>query len=134
MIEILVTVLMLSFGLLGMSALQSRALQGSVSSLQRSQAVIFSQYMLDVMRIDRENAKGGSYNTPRICAPNAFNTPSFPDTSRREWLQLVQGDMGSTACTVITCDSKYVCSVQIEWDDSKAGGLANQTVTVSSRV
>jgi type IV pilus assembly protein PilV len=138
LIEILVTVLMLSFGLLGMSALQARALQGSVSSFQRSQAVIFAQYLLDVMRIDREAAKGGDYNTPKVCSPSAFTLTTLADTSRKDWLTLVRDDMGNpndtTTCTVIDCDPNYTCTVKILWDDSRAGGLPSQSVTVSSRV
>jgi type IV pilus assembly protein PilV len=138
LIEILVTVLILSFGLMGMSALQARALKGSVSSFQRSQAAIFSQYMLDVMRIDREKAKGGSYNTGKICNPNAFAGTALADTARKDWLTLVRDDMGTSAdtttCVAINCDADYKCWVTIMWDDSRAGGLATQMLTVSSRV
>jgi type IV pilus assembly protein PilV len=94
--------------------------------------------MLDVMRIDREAAKGGDYNTPKVCSPDAFTGTKLADLSRKDWLTLVRDDMGvagdTTTCALVNCDADYKCKVEIYWDDSRAGGLAAQTVTVSSRV
>ncbi|MDR7092723.1 type IV pilus modification protein PilV [Hydrogenophaga laconesensis] len=140
LIEVLVAVLILSLGLLGMAALQSRAVKGNVSSGQRAQAVMLSHYVIDVMRVDRESAKGGSYNTGSdfICNPNAFNGTSLAETSRRAWLTSVKQNIGraddNTTCAHIACDADYACTVQIRWDDSLSGGLANQTLVISSRV
>jgi len=139
MIEILVTLLILGFGLMGMSAMQARALQGSVSSFQRGQAVIFAQYMLDVLRIDREAAKGGSYNLTKSCASAGISGSSLATNSLRAWIDTMKEDMGSgntdtTTCVSVQCDADYRCTVKIFWDDSRAGGLGDQTITVSSRV
>ncbi len=139
MIEILVTLLILGFGLMGMSAMQARALQGSVSSFQRGQAVIYGQYMLDVLRIDRESAKGGNYNINKTCASTAISGSTLGDNTLRDWIDAIKEDMGSgvddsTTCASVQCDADYRCSVRIFWDDSRAGGLGDQTITVSSRV
>ena len=138
LIEILVALLILSFGLLGLSVLQARALKGNFSSFQRSQAVIFNQYMLDLMRIDRENARGGSYNTPQICNPAAVAGASLAQNSLREWLTVVKANIGTAAdlgsCVSVTCNVDYECTVRIHWDDSRAGGLSNQILAMSSRV
>jgi len=140
LIEVLVAVLILSLGLLGLAALQSRAVQGNVSSGQRAQAVMLSHYIIDVMRVDRESAKGGSYNTGNnfICDPSAFGGATLAETSRRAWLQSVKQNMGrandNTTCAHVACDADYACTVQIRWDDSLSGGLADQTLVISSRV
>jgi type IV pilus assembly protein PilV len=140
LIEVLVAVLVLSLGLLGMAALQSRAVKGNISSGQRSQAVMLSHYVIDVMRVDRESAKGGAYNTGAnfICDPNAFNGVSLAETTRNAWLTSIKQNIGqvgdNTTCAHITCDADYVCTVQIRWDDSLGGGLANQTIAISSRI
>lgn len=140
LIEVLVAVLILSLGLLGMAALQARAVQGNVSSGQRAQAVMLSHYVIDVMRVDRESAKGGSYNTGSnfICDPEAFSGASLAETSRKAWLQAVKQNMGraddNTTCAHIVCDADYACTIQIRWDDSLSGGLADQTLVISSRV
>lgn len=140
LIEVLVAVLILSLGLLGMAALQSRAVQGNISSGQRAQAVMLSHYVIDVMRVDRESARGGSYNTGTnfICDPNAFGGATLAETSRRAWLQSVKQNMGrpddNTTCAHIACDADYACTVQIRWDDRLSGGLADQTLVIASRV
>jgi len=140
LIEVLVAVLILSLGLLGMAALQSRAVKGNISSGQRAQAVMLSHYILDVMRVDRENARGGQYNTGAnfICDPTAFAGANLAATSRRGWLTSVKQNMGraddNTTCAHIACDADFACTVQIRWDDSMSGGLANQTFVIASRV
>lgn len=136
LIEVLVTLLIITFGLMGMSALQARALKGSVSSFQRGQAVIYAQYLLDVMRIDREQAKGGDYNTGKVCDPAAFGAGSLANNSRTQWLTSLRSDIGQTptTCAAVACDADYLCTVKIYWDDSNAGGLDDQVVEVSSRV
>lgn len=140
LIEVLVAVLILSLGLLGMAALQSRAVKGNISSGQRAQVVMLSNYILDVMRVDRESARGGTYNTGAnfICDPLAFNGATLAETSRRDWLTAVKRNIGraddNTTCVSIACDADFACTVQIRWDDSLSGGLANQTFVIASRV
>jgi type IV pilus assembly protein PilV len=140
LIEVLVAVLVLSLGMLGMAALQSRAVKGNISSGQRSQAAMLSHYVIDVMRVDRESAKGGLYNTGAnfICDPNAFNGAALADTTRNAWLTSIKQNIGqvgdNTTCAHIACDADYICTVQIRWDDSLGGGSANQTIVISSRI
>jgi type IV pilus assembly protein PilV len=139
LIEILVAVLVLSFGLLGMAALQTRALQGNQSSLQRSQAVMLNNSILDAMRIDRESAKGGSYNTSDVCGPAGIGAgTSLPDNNRRDWLTEARNNMGgsdeSPVCGTITCNINYLCTVSLKWDDSKSGGLTTQTLTIEGKL
>ncbi len=138
LIEILVSVLILSFGLLGMASLQTRALQGNQSSVQRSQAIMLAQFMMDAMRVDRESAKGGSYNTAYVCSPAGFTGITLAQNNMRDWIDSARGTMGvatdTTTCGAITCNDSYICTVRLRWDDSKAGGLSEQVVEIQSRL
>jgi type IV pilus assembly protein PilV len=145
LIEILVSVLILTLGLLGMAALQTRAIQGNLSAGQRAQAIMLSHYILDIMRVDRENAKGLAYNTVKACSASAFSGTTLAKKSLYEWTTIVKGTLGrpddGTTCVRVKCTAEYECTVEIFWDDSKASGnsnagagLSNQVVTVSSRV
>jgi type IV pilus assembly protein PilV len=139
LIEILVSVLILSFGLLGMAALQTRALQGNQSSLNRSQAVMLNNSMLDAMRIDRANAQGGNYNMSNVCGPAGIGSgTTLADNNRRDWLTAARDNMGgsddSPICGTITCGVNFVCTVTLTWDDSKSGGLSDQSLTVEGRL
>ncbi|HEY1090177.1 type IV pilus modification protein PilV [Hydrogenophaga sp. YM1] len=136
LIEVLVAVLVLSLGLLGMAGLQANALKANQSSYGRSQAVMLSYYMLDVLRADRVGAIALNYNMPSTCSPDAVATADLSGNSRKHWLQSMRNTLGDTddTCGAISCDAAGVCTVTIVWDDSRAGGLGNQTFTTSSRL
>ena len=72
LIEVMVSVLILSIGLLGIAAMQATALRNGQSSLERSQAVVQSYSILDTIRADRDNV--ASYTMPKRCAATAAAT------------------------------------------------------------
>lgn len=144
LIEILVAVLILALGLLGMAGLQANALKTNQSSYARGQAVMLSYYMLDAMRADRASALSLTYNTGAvsagviapICNPLAITGASLSDNNRRDWLQSLRTSLGNedTTCGAISCDVTGVCTIQITWDDSRAGGLGTQRFETTSRL
>jgi hypothetical protein len=44
------------------------------------------------------------------------------------------GSGASPPCGTISCSVNYVCTVQLNWDDSKAGGLADQSSSISAKL
>lgn len=56
LLEVLIAVLILSFGLLGVAAMQVRTLQGTQSSNFRSNAAMLTQEIIDAMRANRVRA------------------------------------------------------------------------------
>lgn len=144
LIEILVAVLILALGLLGMAGLQANALKTSQSSYARGQAVMLSYYMLDAMRADRAGAISLTYNTGAvsagvitpICSALAISGATLSDNTRRDWIQSLKTNLGNedTTCGAISCDVTGVCTIQITWDDSRAGGLGNQRFETTSRL
>lgn len=141
LIEVMVAVLVLAFALLGLASMQTRALRTNVSALQRSQAAMLGQYMLDLLRVDRDTARGGAYNTGSnfTCTGTAFSSSSaLAQASLVGWLADVKQNVGTssdtTTCVRVECSADYVCTVQIRWDDSRAGGEPEQQLTLSSRL
>lgn len=134
LLEIMVAVLVLSFGLLGLAALQARALQGNQSSLQRSQAVLLSYSIIDAMRVDRAAALVGAYNRNQCVVPGAGGT--LAEVNLVNWFQALKARLGdvATTCGAIACDGGGDCTVTVTWDDSRAGGLANQTIVTRTRL
>src|SRR5207237_10025490 len=59
LIEVLISLLILTFGLLGLAALQGRAQQAEVESYQRAQALVLVQDMVD--RINSTRKAAGCY-------------------------------------------------------------------------
>lgn len=146
LIEILVSVVILAIGLLGMAGLQANALRGNQSSYARSQAVMLSYFMLDMMRADRGEALLGRYNTDTNAAPGAVLTPicsaadvpqdTLIDNSREDWINAIKASLGNDAqtCGAIRCEGTGECTIQITWDDSRAGGDGQQRFTTRSRL
>ncbi len=63
MIEVLVALVIFSFGMLGLAGLQTRLLTYSQSSLLRSQATALTDDIFDRMRVDRPNVIAGAWDT-----------------------------------------------------------------------
>jgi type IV pilus assembly protein PilV len=147
LVEILVTVLILSVGVLGLAGMQLRALRGSHSSVQRTQAVVLGQSLLELMRVDRQAALQGDYNLPTgpgaspLCtlpAASAVSPASLAKTETRAWFAEVKSQLGrandATTCVRVACDTLGLCSVQMQWDDSASGGLPDQSLSLSTRL
>ncbi|HEU0198650.1 MAG TPA: type IV pilus modification protein PilV, partial [Nevskiaceae bacterium] len=62
LIEVLVAALVLAVGILGIAALQTKALASSGDAMGRSMATIATYSIIDAMSLDATNAKNGSYN------------------------------------------------------------------------
>lgn len=56
LLEVLIAVLILSFGLLGVAAMQVRSLQGTQSSNFRSNAAVLTHEIIDAIRANRSRA------------------------------------------------------------------------------
>lgn len=147
MIEVLVSVLILAIGMLGLAALQINTLKVSVSSLQRSQATFLGQHMFDRMRANPEAARDGQYDWGTLInigsAPTASVAPSacpvpFSDDAvaladLTAWLGFIQASLGEAACGAVVC-SNQACTLQIWWNDERAGGDAEQVIELRTRI
>lgn len=137
LIEVLVAVLVLSIGLLGMAGLQARALRGSNSSMQRTQAVMLSYYVLDAMRIDKAQAVNITfpYNMAKTCTVPT-DTSTLANKTKKDWLAELKANLGNveTTCGSITCEANGRCTVEVYWDDSRAGGASDQKLVTVSRL
>lgn len=146
LIEVLVSVLILSIGLLGIAAMQSLALRNGQSSLERGQAVVQSYSILDAIRADRDNAV--SYNTngmrcTTVAAPAGSNTGQVAANSQlNNWVNSIKVAMGNASdtstCGQVRCTADAVCTVTVQWDDSRSnnasgtGSETRQAVTVAA--
>ena len=90
LIEVLVTILILTVGLLGLAGLQSRALTSQMEAYQRSQALILLKDMAD--RINANRSDAASYVTTLgtgAACPAAGLTVASVDLN--EWCEALMG-------------------------------------------
>ncbi len=105
MIEVLVTMVIIAFGLLGMAGLQVRLQMSEMESYQRSQALLLLNDMANRIATNRNNAP--SYLTPAtsplgtgMTCPTTVTTVAQRDL--KEWCDALQGAGETTGTGVIT--------------------------------
>lgn len=115
LLEVLVTIVVLSLGLLGYGGLQMASLKNSVSAYQRSQATILAYDMIDRMRANRTQAIGGIYNIT-IGSPAAGSGVAGQDIL--DWKTLV-GNALPGGDAAINVDGTGNVLIQIQWVDKR---------------
>jgi type IV pilus assembly protein PilV len=94
MIELLVTIVVISFGLLGMAGLQARMQVSEVEAYQRAQALLLLNDMANRIMTNRNGAAGYATANPvgtgNDCAVDFAGT-SLTLTDKREWCNALQG-------------------------------------------
>lgn len=128
LIEVLVAVAILAFGLLGIAALQATALRNSQSSYQRSQAVTQTYSIMDRMRANLTVVHAGGYNTTLMCQESDVPADggAMAQNDLTEWLAGMQDPqiLDKSACGKIECvfdatTTTHECKVTVQWDDSR---------------
>lgn len=133
LIEVLVSVLVVTMGLLGAAALQATALRNNQGSYERTQTSILTQGIFDAMRANLAGVNTNGYNTGGwVCtAPNAASLASS-DIAR--WVDNLHSQIHSGACGSINC-AAGACTVGVRWDDSRAtGGSAAQVISMQAQL
>ena len=125
LIEVLVTMVIISFGMLGIAGVIVNSLKNNQSSYARSQASVLANDIIDRMRANRTSAEA---TTP---SPYTFNnlstTATIPGSGvvfndLTEWSTSLTASMPSASgrgSIAIDATTKIV-TVVIQWDDSRA--------------
>lgn len=96
MIEVLVTLVVIAFGLLGMAGMQARLQVSEVEAYQRSQALLLLNDMANRIAVNRTAAVAGAYVTGSTSPVGAgMNCPTATGTQAQrdlmEWCEALQG-------------------------------------------
>ena len=128
----MISVFVLSVGLLGLAKLQGASLKTNQSATLRSQVTILASDMFDNMRANQVEAEAGSYNITQI-----ENPPATPTTISGDdlvgWFNnlaatLPPGSDASIACTDIlttdtdACTTGSLFTINIFWNEFEYAG------------
>jgi type IV pilus assembly protein PilV len=135
--EVLVAVLVLSIGILGLAALQLRALGNNGSSMSQTMAVVASYSILEALRADRTNAVAGKYDGTVTANSCASAGTTLITQQLNAWCGQLGNYLGQAATTkgTITCagNANNSCSIAVQFDDSKGtGGSSAQQIVVQA--
>lgn len=118
LLEMLVALLILSFGLLGIAGLQATSLRNNTAAYQRTQANFLAYDMVDRMRANRTAAVDGNYDIALEATPAGTSVAALDLIAWKAQLEtaLTSGD-GSVAC-----DANAICTIVVQWNEVSAGG------------
>ncbi|WP_374340752.1 type IV pilus modification protein PilV [Methyloversatilis sp.] len=137
LIEVLVALFVLAFGMLGIAGMQTMALKANQSAFERNAAVISASSIIDRMRSNQAVARAGGYNrelpTGACTAPSGTAQESV-DVQR--WFAELTTNLGTGACGAINCSGTPTsCRITVRWDDSRvSGGSSTQSFNVDVRI
>lgn len=115
MLEALVTLLIVSLGLLGIAGIIANSLKVNQGAQARSQASWLANDIIDRMRANRTTAEGGAYALASCEPAPVGGTVANDDLS--QWCGAVKTALGPTGNGSVALAANKV-TVTVQWDDS----------------
>lgn len=136
LLEVLVTLIIMSIGLLGLGGLMVNSLKNNQSSAMRSQAAWLAYDIIDRMRANRPIALPATGVSPY--AIGMTDTPAGAGTAADDltkWRANLAAMMSSGTGAVAVNTATGAVTVSVQWDDSRSsGGSSTQTFTMDTRL
>lgn len=114
LIEVLISIIVMTFGLLGISGLMMKGVSNSTGSELASRASQSASEIMDAMRANPTNAS--TYLTNFGTNPNSLTGTTPSETDRKQWLEALQrlpgGDGEIKADTTTTDTNDYIVTVR----------------------
>ncbi|MCP4284250.1 MAG: type IV pilus modification protein PilV [Gammaproteobacteria bacterium] len=129
LVEVLVTVVIFSVGLLGLAGLQATGIKLNHSSLIRSQANLLAYDIIDCMRVNRSNV--ADYAVAVSAAPPSSPT-TLADSDLALWLGNLAAALPSGDGSVTLNGNR--ATVLVQWDDARNPSVPLTTMTVISEI
>lgn len=117
LIEVLIALLVLSFGMLGLAGLQMWSLKYNQSAMERGMAVVQTHSIVDAMRANRTAATTDKFDIGFDDAVPEGN--SFTLVALRTWRTSLQEELGDQARGEIDCNGSR-CTIKVRWNDARA--------------
>lgn len=124
LIEVLVTLLILSTALLALGAMQNRSLQFNQSAYMRSQANVFAYDILDRMRVNLTNI--GSYHSALAGPASSEVVSPLAEADLNAWRinisRVLPDGKGGVSCVAAT----NICTITITWKELSSNNEASE--------
>jgi len=139
MVEVLVTLMVLSIGLLGLAAMQTSSIQNTHGAYLRTQATHLAYDMLDRMRANMTGVNNGNYNnidanesidnyTDPGCVAAGCTFPQMTTTDTAQWEVDLASQLPAGQGTVVNAGNN-VFTITVTWGDPDTGGTTNFVMT-----
>lgn len=139
LVEVLVALLVMAFGLLGTTALLLVTLRSNTSNVMKQQAVQSAHNAVERVRANQAVARSAGYDVTNLVATGTPRYPAVPGVDCRVatcsptevatfdtwyWLasELARLPLGSGSITTQPAGQNTLLTVTVQWDDSLAQG------------
>ena len=140
LVEVLVTLVILSVGLLGIAALHTASLRNNLDSALRSQASALAADIADRMRANRNAALAPdlAYNLALGDAtPTLVGTPTLAQRDLNAWRTLLAQVLPAGTGAVLVDPATDICLITVQWGErgrqGEGDGSAGANVTFQTR-
>ncbi len=144
MLEVLITMLIVSFGLLGIAGIIITSVKNNQSSNVRSQASLMVNDILDRMRANRTPAEGPSLPYDLLISTPTATTapPAGPNIAASDlysWRTALAATLPSGTGSIKMNPATKNVTVVVQWNDSHGGdrdhaGASTESLTVQARL
>lgn len=128
LIEVMVSVVVLSLGLISLTNLQTRNVNNSTIAYAETQTMMFLQEMVEHLRIDKVAAINGDYNITMSSFGDLVTlsgTEPFPEKERYLWFNNLNNALPAAKAS-INCNNTALCVVEVQHD--VAGATQKKTL------
>ena len=133
MLEVLVSLVVLSIGALGAAGMQVSSLKDSGSAASRFRAVSLAQGMIDAMRADRTLSVAGGVEYETVLAAGSCTGTDTVTVLR--WLNQVACDLPDGKGRVVVNPLTKRAIVTVQWNDARGrDGDASQLFSLETRL
>ncbi|MFN3594674.1 MAG: type IV pilus modification protein PilV [Thiobacillaceae bacterium] len=126
LLEVLVTIVILSLGILGVAGLQNAALRNAHSALLHAQAAQYAYDIIDRMRANRAEAVAGNYNRTLTPASTEITGTSLVERDQREWFLELRSLPDAQGEISVTAEGDV--RVTVQWSEAAIGGSTAEFV------
>lgn len=129
LVEVLITVVLVSIGLLGLAGLQLMTVQNSNSSTERFEATTLARDILERMRANRQQALIGTYDVALGTAPSAAGVAGDDLDAWKAALAALPGGDGAVEVVdgIVTITVNWTDASDDNPDDSREASVLLRT-------
>lgn len=129
LLEVLVSIIILSIGLLGMAGLLTVSLKSNNTANYRSQATMLADDIMDRMRANLTHARNSAFDVT-IGGACTGGGQAIVDWDCEEWKAMIAQSLPSGDASIVV-DLNGNVAIVIQWDD---GSGATTSFTTNSRL
>lgn len=135
LLEVLISILVLSIGLLGLAGVMASSMRNSHSAYQRTQATWLAYDMIDRMRVNRATAIASTNNYDvSMTSPTSAST-GLAGTDVTSWKTLLANALPEGKGSIDVDSNTRAVTVIVQWNDSRGTlGSSTQQLRVDSQL